>query len=270
MSETFWHWQNLSAERYAGRKRTIVEALPIHGRAWLRHESGYSFRVEWNFGSSTCGARLSFTPHDEDTLSGMAALPPIALYWGLEAPFRGWLRRVVDRLAGGKSDVSDKYGARELSVNIQDWAVWWDLWVDPGGWSSKRPRWRDGSFHALDWLLGKRVHKSVVLDEGEIVVPMPEGVYRGHCKLSEDTWKRPRWFVTKRVRRAHIDMTEPVPFPGKGENSWDCGEDALHGSTTQARTFGDAIGSVVASVMNSRLRHGGKDWRPARKAEAAE
>lgn len=59
-----------------------------------------------------------------------------------------------------------------------------------------------------------------------------------------------------------------VPVPGKGENSWDCGEDGtqsiLFGVDTPIRTYVDAANAFQASVQKTRLRYGGKDWMPER------
>jgi hypothetical protein len=63
--------------------------------------------------------------------------------------------------------------------------------------------------------------------------------------------------------RAKITPDTPIPFPGKGENSWDCGEDATHSMTCNATNEQEAVAKLVASVLNDRYRHGGKNWRPA-------
>jgi hypothetical protein len=257
-----FHWQNL---------RSQPRDFPWHGRAWWHRDvergSGVAAHVEWVLGSRSCAAQLRLAPRGEEALSGHGALPPVALYWGLDSPL---LRRIIDRIAGGPTDMSEKYGAREISLKVFEWAVWWRLWVDPGGWTSRRPRWRDGSLHLDDLVLGQAKYSSVDLGGRDIAVPMPEGTYRGKCRLTADTWKRPRWFA-KRVRYAVVEMTDPIPFPGKGESSWDCGEDACHSLSTPARSYAEAIAAVVGSVMRSRERYGGLDYvlEKRRPAEAS-
>jgi hypothetical protein len=68
-------------------------------------------------------------------------------------------------------------------------------------------------------------------------------------------------------RSALVESETGVPVPGKGENSWDCGEDALYSLSTTAATIDEAIEKFKASVMKTRERYGGKDWMPM-KAEA--
>jgi hypothetical protein len=220
--------------------------------------------AEWVLGSKRAGIRLHFAPSDEEALSGHVAFPPLAFYWGLDAP---WLRKLISRIAGGATDISEKYGSRELALRFHDWTLWWDLWVDPGGWTNKRPRWRDGNFCLPDFVLGKAKYMSVEIENRPIVVPMPEGVYRGVCRLTEDTWKRPRWRAL-RMRRCDIKMQDPIPKPGKGENSWDCGQDATHGLTAPANNYAEAISAIVGCVMRDREKYGGPDYVPLKNQPA--
>ena len=95
------------------------------------------------------------------------------------------------------------------------------------------------------------------------VVPMPERAYPASVKLFESTWKRPRWFASRMVR-AEVKIEKGIPFPGKGENSYDCGDDALFGLTCKADTVEQAIAETVESALRNRRRYGGSvDWQPA-------
>lgn len=83
-------------------------------------------------------------------------------------------------------------------------------------------------------------------------------------ELFESTWKRARWFTHKNVR-ASVDIPAGIPHPGKGENSWDCGEDRTYGLTTKADTVEKAIAAVVESSLRDRRRYGGDNWTPSEK-----
>lgn len=172
------------------------------------------------------------------------------------------LRKLFDRLVAQPSDMGNVYSGRTVSVAIHDWALWWALWVDDDGWTRSRPRWRQGSFYPLDAIFGKMKNSERLLERREIAIHMPEGLYKGVCEMKEGTWQRARWPFPKRIVRAHIDMTDPIPIPGKGENSWDCGEDATHGSTFLAQSIPEAVGYLTGSILRTRERHGGRDWRP--------
>lgn len=94
---------------------------------------------------------------------------------------------------------------------------------------------------------------------------MPEGSYRATVTIERDSWTRARWFA-RRIERAHVDIHDPIPTPGKGENSWDCGDDALHSSTFPCGTVPAAVGKIVGDVLAKR---GHSTWTWPRKKEVA-
>jgi hypothetical protein len=51
-----------------------------------------------------------------------------------------------------------------------------------------------------------------------------------------------------------LDIPGGIPHNGKGENSWDCGDDGLWGCGGD--TVEEAIGHAVSSVLRSRRRYG--------------
>jgi hypothetical protein len=63
--------------------------------------------------------------------------------------------------------------------------------------------------------------------------------------------------------RAEITPDKPIPVPGKGENSWDCDDDASYGMTCAAQTPAEAVAHYSASIQRDRQRHGGNHWVPA-------
>lgn len=91
---------------------------------------------------------------------------------------------------------------------------------------------------------------------------MPEHPYPATVRLFESTWKRPRWPFARRMVRAEIEVEGGIPHPGKGENSWDCDDDATYSLTCQARTAEDAVAKLVGSVLRDRRNYGGRSWRP--------
>lgn len=246
----FWfHWQNLN-ERRRGMDGRAPVGVPWHGRAWLHFDRNES-HVEWVIGGLS--AHLGIRFNSEGILLSLA-VPLFSLYFGLNGPsfWRDY-----------------KKGDREIRVSVHDWAIWWNFWTDPHSWGSSTPRYRNGSFHFLDFLLGRHRYTDRDLSFRWVEVPMPERTYYGCARLHESTWKRPRWFP-RRLVRVEIEMLpgEHVPFPGKGENSWDCGEDATFGISCKATTIDEGIAHLVKSALESRTRHGGHQWRP--ESEAAQ
>lgn len=155
-----------------------------------------------------------------------------------------------------------KYEKREIGVSFHDKAVWWSLWANPDSWSSGTPRWKYGNWHPLDTFFGRAEYTSLVKEVADVVVPMPEKGYRATVRVSEDTWRRPRAWWTRRRTGVNVEMVDPIPVPGKGENSWDCGDDALHGLLTHGDGVIDGVLAAMRAAHETRRRHGGSSWKP--------
>ena len=156
--------------------------------------------------------------------------------------------------------------SRSIEISIHNNAIWWHIWRDPmGGWSSDIPWYRDGCFHFDNFFFGKAKHWEEIIEERNIMIPMPEKSYQATAKLCNAFWKRPRCSIVKKIRRIHIDIPEGIPHEGKGENSWDCGIDATYGICCPARNIPTGVGTLVGSVLNDRVRYGGwGDWEWAK------
>lgn len=252
MSDRFhFHWQNLN-EKPGDRLGSGLR----HGRAWLRFLGG-TLRIEWVLPDYRAAISVAVRQGDGVGFGGNLGIPLIgSLFWRVEdfkpiARAARWLLR------------NAKYDDRELSVRVHDWTVW----RDAGSWSITTPKWRDGCFHIDDFVLGKSDYSRRTLIETAVNIGMPEASYPATVKIEEATWKRPRWFA-KRMICSEVKIPKGIPFPGKGENSWDCGQDAVYGQSGPAGTVEKAVASVVESVLRSRRRYGGSvEWRP-QKVEA--
>jgi hypothetical protein len=160
------------------------------------------------------------------------------------------------------------YWSRKVGVNVHNGSVWFSLWQPDGHWSSSEPKWWSFNFNPADFFLGRNKYASRTLKDETRSLAMPEGSYPVRIELKEDSWKRPRWPWARKIVRAHIEIEKGIPTPGKGENSWDCGEDATFGLTCPASTFDEALSHLYASVMRDRERYGGKNWRPEKMVAA--
>ena len=256
------HWSNGNEDANGDPK-----GLPWTGRAWFHGPDNATASAEWALGpfSKSAGFSIVVDPGGDDVLSLSLKVPLLAsLYLSFSAK---WLRKIAPALVGVSDVWGEKYKrslcSKEFSIRFFDRAVWWNVWTDPGGWTNTRPKWRDGNFKPIDAVLGKEKYTSLKIKAVPVVVPMPERSYAGVCELTEDTWQRPRWpWPTRVLRRAFVEMHEPVPVPGKGENSYDCGEDAIYSIGTSARTASEAVGEIVKSALRTREKHGGLNWKP--------
>lgn len=120
-----------------------------------------------------------------------------------------------------------------------------------------------------DWILGRAQYTNEVLEEGIpviVTVGQWEGdSYQGTAKRERRTWKRR--FKTVVRDDYQVDMDQGIPFPGKGENSWDCGDDAYFGFGGE--TIEAAVEHIVKDAILARSKYGGASWRPELKLERA-
>jgi hypothetical protein len=138
----------------------------------------------------------------------------------------------------------------------------WRSWLPEHGFEITLLRydWRDQVVGRKE-----RLRSTTVEDRTFALVPMPEGNYPCTVTLERETWGRKRWPWTRTTQtRADIEMHVPVPHPGKGENSWDCDDDALYSMCGPFGSIGAATTAVAGSVMRSRERYGnGQAWTPS-------
>lgn len=244
-----FYWQNLNEDRRGHVKGSIIR----HGRAWLS-VGRLKFGWGWDLWSVRCGTEISVFGEEKD------------LGWSLQIPLLGsfyWHVRFLPYNAVRRAPYGYDFG-----FTIHDWAIWVKLFKDwTGGWSSSKS-WlgnREFSIHPVDLIFGRQKYSSVSIEKRNDLAAFPEKTYDVTVEITRDTWRRPRWpwWPMKRwMYRGHVECKEGVPFPGKGENSWDCGMDASFGLTCPATTHADALGRFITNVLESREKYGGKGWRP--------
>ena len=121
---------------------------------------------------------------------------------------------------------------RELEFNIgfsDGLTVSLNLMSDDSmNWGKRQWKWY---WNITDKLKGKVEVLKKVIEERDILIPMLEKSYNAHAVLVDWTWRYQRWFPTT-IRRCEIDIPEGLPHAGKGENSWDCEDDATFSITT--------------------------------------
>ena len=110
-------------------------------------------------------------------------------------------------------------------------------------------------FYPYGFLFGSSKHSEDNSSEWkQIVIAFPEGKYKGKLRTYDAIWKNR--FFTKRIPMIEIKMEEGIPFPGKGENSWDLDESATYGLTIQGTMPEEGISSMVKYVLRNRRKYG--------------
>jgi len=275
LAQIWFHCINRNyKKRKEGERRELCGSILRHGEAWL--EIGkLKLHWSWNFWSRFCGWELK-TCGEESDLSFFTALPPVAIWFSIgglipRARMEDDARYVQTEKDMGRPDHAWRAyhewrkrqpGERETGISIHDWKVWFEFWQPTMEWKSRTPWYRNFAFGPIDFLLGDHKYSEKPLYEEDVEIPMPEKTYSGTVKIYESSWKRPRWPWTKRIVRSTISVEKGIPHPGKGENSWDCGEDATYGLTSCAKTPQEAIVAMIESVMRDRKRYGHVGWKP--------
>lgn len=201
----------------------------------------------------------------EGLLEFCLAVPRLFLHLNIETPF-SW-HRIRPR--------DGKYGESQAEFGLH--TIGHDLLLrfghDPygthcyhGGWfGGLRAAWhnREIALFRTRWIMGRRRYSREVL-ETDIPVMVDVGQwdedrYIGLARRERIEWRQRfgrRWTRTDYI----IEMTQGIPIPGKGENSWDCDDDAIYGFG--AADLDGAIAHIVEQVRKERLRLGGHEWRP--------
>ncbi len=256
--ETFginWHWQNLNEKR--GDK---LGPGWRHGRAWFKRRGNLQLRVEWVHGKADLRCMLSVDPQENELQLGIA-IPGLTYYVAIG----GLPRALFDALPMNVHREQRKYAdERRCGFYVHDASLWIMLWVDEMESNSRDPWWMKTHRFGLDdiasKIFGKVRYATEVIESRDVEIPMPEGVHAATVNIERATWTRPRWpwrpFSRERIR-ADVTIPKGIGFPGKGENSYDCGDDAMYGMTMPASTVEEAIGKVVAGALRNRIRYGG-------------
>lgn len=177
----------------------------------------------------------------------------ITAYGPVSSRLAAWAHRNAERGLG-----RPLHGATEVGFRIHSGALWWDFFSDEMGWHSTDPEWRHGNFDLADFLLGGINYSSQQLVVHENVpIQLPEGTYYAKATRRHCEWRRPRWpvwpFISVRDDW-YFDIEHGIPYSGKGENSWDCGEDGTFGVGSSLVNLDEAAAEVAAGVLKMRRR----------------
>lgn len=255
----YFHFINRN-ELPGGKKGSALRNAEFHLRGG--HDSRTGIHGGWWFDRKLrglFGATLSLGT-SEDTIAGVSFQ---VLWANVHLSVNNWKAHawIADKLKRR----GEKYGnGRDFGIKQHAEYLWISIYRDPHGGHYRWWQWI--SINLEDLLKGKTKYESKVVKTERVDIPMPEGCYPATIEWSESVWKPSRWF-SKRSYSALVRPDKPIPIPGKGENSWDCDEDAVWSAGVQGKTAWEVVGNMVSTVMHSRFNYGnGTDWRPEPKA----
>lgn len=232
-----------------------------HGRAsFVTYERNDlpGLEVEWVHGDLALDLQLELDRDDRE-ITLKLGVPGGKYYVSLKNVPRALLELLPFDFGGHGC-----YGSpRAIGVRTFGGAVWFSVWETVHMSSHRDPWWmrgRIGLDDVADFLFGKTKYSKQVLEERTVKIPMPEGTYDATVTIELARWTRARfpWRPLSKQRvGSDVKIPQGIGFPGKGENSWDCGDDALFGISCRATTVEAAIGETVASALRNRQRYGG-------------
>lgn len=251
-----WRWQNLDSDLRTLDECPSFMGLPLpdtrhQGRAWfdwyVRSADRKPFRIEaeWSFGKAVWSSGVSYSRRNSGTVMLHAALRPVAsIYLTLK---HLWPRK-------------QEQESRTYSVSLVDGDVHYDL-GKPGSddeWHRGDPlNWMRGIIHPLDKLFGRAEHrKEAVGPKVNAIASFPEGDYPLLLQREVRTWKRARWPWPMVSLSVDIESVRPAESQGKGENSWDCGPDAIWGMSSPGHSYEDAVAAYVKATLRDRAKRG--------------
>ena len=244
LDRPWWRYSRGSVWFYPDEPET-TSFLHLHGEMLT-----FTKQLDFGFKVSTSG---------EETLDLHLGLKPLCSLWGSIDIQGGRFRLPPFRVA---FDVRWERGGPVVT-----WEVGPREWNAPlnAGWRRGYKSW--SSSKTRRFLIGPRGYESVDLESVPVKVPLPEGTYPATVTLQRTTRTRgSRWPFTRPHYEwfAQMRVDGPsLPFPGRGENSWDCGQDGLVSCAVKVRFpgnkaawLGDAIGHAVAVTLKDRMRYG--------------
>jgi hypothetical protein len=213
----------------------------LEARGWLifNFDKNHRYELGWSYslGDTFCHC---YNQIKEGKITISLAVPGLAIWLHLETLWYG-----IEN--------------REIGIRIHNYGIYWNLWTDDNERYSKL---RNGNWYPLDTLFGRMEYSQEKVKWEEVIIAMPEGNYKARAKCYNCYWKRKIGFKKKR-KRVEIEIENGIPVPGKGTESYNCGEDAVYSITMNTESVEEGIGKLVTSILETRKRYGGnRDWEP--------
>lgn len=251
-----WRWQDLSDDLIQRPASPSFGSLGLpdlrrQGRAWIdwyvrrTDTKPLKIKVEWSTGRAVWMSGASLRRSAGGSVTLHVALRPVAsLYLTL--------RHILPRVLEGRS--------KAYSLSVFEGAVQWDLGKPGSGdeWHRDDPlNWMRGCRFWLDDVFGRATYTNEKIGAPvQAVACFPEGQYTLTLQREVTTWKRPRWPWPFWRRSVDITLEQPPGFQGKGENSYDCGPDAIYGMSSSGHSFEQAVATYVGAVLKKRAKRG--------------
>jgi hypothetical protein len=251
-----WHWQNLDGDLVKRPHSPQFMGLGLpdlrhSGRAWFdwyvraTDRKPLKIEIDWSTGKAVWSTGVSYTRKNSGTVTLHASVRPIASVYLILKHL--WPRR-------------EDQPSRTYSLSLIDDAIHYDFGKPGSGdeWHRDDPlNWMRGCRFWMDDVFGCASHsREKIGPPVQAVACLPEGQYTLTLQREVSTWKRPRWPWPLVRTSVDITLERPPEFQGKGENSYDCGPDAIYGMSSEGHSYEDAVAAYVKAVLRERAKRG--------------
>ena len=254
------------AERTVGRGTKIPGSILRAGRWGMgQGKWGVGAHVSWSHFHRLDWAEVELSFNKDDSHVSIALILPWVIHWSIRVSLSyRWLSKWM---------LDDRVFSLKVGYvgTILQWAVAYNEHAEmtgrleyykTQGTCSKLQRWRGwtGKIPApplRTWLFGGLECRCETLDSREVHIPMDNQLFPAKWSLQHRWWKRPRLpWVSKHELASDLRVNDPPQFAGKGENSWDCGNEGISGMGSKELTPAGAVGDYVKAVLKRREKYG--------------
>jgi len=261
--EKTWFFHSINElKEHPQKNRKFIHGGLFNRRYFLHFRNDLTFSLEISLPTPSC--RISFeADSDNSKLSFNLAVP---LLFSVHCGISGFkLHKFIEKFIPKKADPRSPHAC---GISIFSWALWIDPWVPMHSWQRNYPWYaKTKTIHFKDLILGKmKCNHETIGSPVKVNIPLPEGIYPGTCTFEKYTWKRSRLPWNSYYKEStKFDADKSIPYPGKGENSWDCGISGLCSTSSISHDIPKCIGHVVTTILESRQKYGGSfTWIPTK------
>lgn len=260
----YW-FQNLKKDDQSKRLFHFRGSVSSNRRQWFRYElsSGRALRLKYQHGE-TCDSQAS----SQITIGFLF----FTLYLTFELPEWIYFKRKCVATWDNNREFELIEG-REYGFYVYEWAFVWSFHSKVYESSSSDPWWMRQYIHLDEIVLGK---KEIIKDKLPLIENIKFQIGTQVFNMDQIKWIRYRRFrrflpyALYHSQDLAVDMKikNPPMHSGKGENSWDCGDDGTYGLHTgwehgpvnysNYRQMAElAVDKYVESVFKTTKRYGG-------------
>lgn len=273
-----WWWFSINDNRrlIARGVEEYTGSILRHGRWYLHYFGTTLLKLSWCFFGGrvlgglrdwfTADALVSFNDDEGRGITLHLSLSRLFSVWITVALPSAWLSpwMIHDRVFGVRlgyiGDIAwlliahaawaedcgmTDYYRRQEPRKYTDAQLW-------PGWEIKL-RWP----RVLDWTLGRSEHTVRIVAETPVRFQMDGREVEATVRVEARESRRPRWpWAYRKSLGSWIEVPKPPQFAGKGENSWDCGDDGIYGMGSRETSPAAVVGDYIKAVLKNRERYG--------------